>query len=75
MKYDNLRNGTRLRVKVRYKDNGAPALVTQTEGEGDGTGRAVVEFEQPKRSLTPGQSVVFYEGDDVVGGGIIDTVD
>lgn len=75
MKYENLRNGMRLRVKVRYKDGGAPALVTQTEGGGDGTGRAVVEFEQPKRSLTPGQSVVFYEGDDVVGGGIIDAVD
>jgi tRNA-uridine 2-sulfurtransferase len=74
MKYDNLREGKKFRVKVRYKDEGAPALVTQTGGAGDGTGTAVVRFDEPKRSLTPGQSVVFYEGNDVVGGGIIDRI-
>lgn len=74
MKYEHLRAGKRFRVKVRYKDDGAFALVTQTGGEGDGTGNAIVEFEEPKRSLTPGQSVVFYENDDVVGGGVISSV-
>jgi tRNA-specific 2-thiouridylase len=32
------------------------------------------EFDENRRAITPGQSVVFYEGDDVVGGGIIDEV-
>jgi tRNA-uridine 2-sulfurtransferase len=75
MKYATLRDGKRLRVKVRYKDQGAPALVTHIDGEGDGLGKVKVEFEEPKRSLTPGQSVVFYEGDDVVGGAIIQSVE
>jgi tRNA-specific 2-thiouridylase len=39
-----------------------------------GGGKARVEFESPRRAMTPGQSVVFYEDDDVVGGGIIDEV-
>ena len=30
-----------------------------------------VIFDIPKKSITPGQSAVFYEGDDVIGGGII----
>lgn len=31
-----------------------------------------VRFEEPQRAVTPGQSVVFYDGDTVVGGGIIE---
>jgi tRNA-specific 2-thiouridylase len=34
-------------------------------------GRAEVRFEEPQRAITPGQSVVWYQGDLVVGGGII----
>ncbi|HLP17019.1 MAG TPA: aminomethyltransferase beta-barrel domain-containing protein [Bacteroidota bacterium] len=33
-----------------------------------------MDFTAPRRSITPGQSVVFYEGDDMVGGAVIDTV-
>ncbi len=74
IKYDNLRSGKRLTVKIRYKDADEAALVTQIEGEGDGEGIVHVQFDTPKRAITSGQSVVFYEGDDVVGGAIIDEI-
>ena len=75
IKYDNLRSGKRLNVKIRYKDTDEAALVTQVEGNGDGEGIAKVTFDVPKRAITPGQSVVFYEADDVVGGAIIDSIE
>lgn len=75
IKYDSLRSGKRLNVKIRYKDTDEAALVTQVEGNGDGEGIARVKFDAPKRAITPGQSVVFYEGDDVVGGAIIDSIE
>jgi tRNA-specific 2-thiouridylase len=52
-------------VKVRYKSPAAPARV---HVEGD---EIVVDFEKPLRAITPGQAVVIYDGDCVVGGGII----
>jgi len=39
-----------------------------------GEGRIRVVFDEPRRAMTPGQSVVLYEGDDVVGGAVIDSV-
>ena len=36
------------------------------------TGRAELEFDTPQTAITPGQAVVFYEGDEVLGGGWID---
>ena len=72
IKYDSLREGKRLTVKIRYKDTDESALVTQLDGSGNGEGRVTIEFEKPKRAITPGQSVVFYEGEDLVGGAIID---
>ena len=44
----------------------APALLTPLA---DGTAR--VDFDAPQRSITPGQAVVFYDGDLVLGGGTI----
>lgn len=58
----------RVWAKVRYKDDGAPALLIP-DGEG-----VILAFDAPRRALTPGQSTVWYDGDHVVGGGIIDEV-
>ncbi len=53
-------------VKIRYKDPGAPATLTMA---GD---RVKVSFHVPVSGIAPGQSAVFYDGEDVVGGGFID---
>ena len=42
------------------------------EPQGDGT--VAIHFSEPQRAVTPGQSIVFYEGDAVLGGGSIDRV-
>ena len=55
-------------VKIRYKDPGSFArLYPQPEGG------VRVEFEQPQWAVTPGQSVVFYQKDVVLGGGVIES--
>jgi tRNA-specific 2-thiouridylase len=63
-----LSDGMPVYAKIRYKDQASPARVFS---EGDREFRVV--FEEPKRAITPGQSVVLYEGDDIVGGGIIES--
>ncbi len=55
-------------VKTRYSAKEVPATVYPS---GDGTHTARVVFDVPVRALTPGQAAVFYEGDTVLGGGII----
>jgi len=55
-------------AKVRYK---APEVAAELRS---GDGRAEVRFTKPQSAITPGQSVVFYQGDVVLGGGIIDAV-
>jgi tRNA-specific 2-thiouridylase len=54
-------------VRVRYRGDDVPAVV---EPSADGTG-ARVEFRRPERAIAPGQSVVFYRGDELLGGGRI----
>lgn len=53
-------------AKIRYNHRGARAVVRKT-----GPDEAEVIFEEPVRAVTPGQAVVFYDGDYVVGGGTI----
>ncbi|MCI5687786.1 MAG: tRNA 2-thiouridine(34) synthase MnmA, partial [Emergencia sp.] len=59
-------DGMRLNAKIRYAHKGAPCMV-YPEPEG----KVRVVFEEPQRAITPGQSVVFYDGDLVAGGGVI----
>jgi tRNA-specific 2-thiouridylase len=56
-------------AKIRYKQKESPATISPL-----GHGSVVVRFERPQRAITPGQAVVFYNGDVVVGGGVIGTV-
>lgn len=58
---------TPVAVKIRYKAVGAAARVCPLPN-----GRAEVVFAEPQRAITPGQGAVFYDGDEVLGGGIID---
>lgn len=67
-KYPELRPARAVRACVRYKDEGAEAVAESLP-----EGRLRVEFSTPRRAITPGQSVVLYEGDDLVGGGVIET--
>ncbi len=53
-------------AKIRYNAAPVEAVITPLDG-----GRVRTDFLKPQRAVTPGQSVVFYEGDLVVGGGVI----
>ncbi|MDP6070117.1 MAG: tRNA 2-thiouridine(34) synthase MnmA [SAR202 cluster bacterium] len=54
-------------AKIRYKSMHAAATLTP------GDGAAELKFDSPQRAVTPGQAVAFYDGEEVVGGGIIET--
>lgn len=61
-------------AKIRYNSNEARAVVrTSTSSVESPLGGSVAKviFDQPQRAVTPGQSVVFYQGEEVIGGGII----
>ncbi|MBI5192846.1 MAG: tRNA 2-thiouridine(34) synthase MnmA [Nitrospirae bacterium] len=56
----------KLFAKIRYRNTPVPVLVRPVDGEG-----VEVVFENPQQAITPGQSIVFYDNDEVIGGGII----
>jgi len=53
-------------AKIRYRHPGAPCSVRAVDG------KIEVRFDQPQRSVTPGQALVLYEGNEVLGGGWIE---
>lgn len=57
----------RCEAKIRYRADAAPAVVTPV-----GEGEVHVAFDTPQSAVTPGQAVVFYEGDRVLGGAWIE---
>lgn len=70
MAIERLEGRTRVMAKTRSRAEEAPAWI---EPSNDGrAGRVHVTFESPQRALTPGQAIVFYDGDVVVGGGTLD---
>ena len=65
IKYEKISDGMEALTKIRYKDPGTMSSISQT-GE-----TIKVEFFKKVTGVAPGQSAVFYEGDDVIGGGFI----
>ena len=59
-------------VKTRYRQEDVPCTVTPIENSAKGEYQ--VKFDEQQSSVTPGQSVVFYQDDVCLGGGIIDTL-
>ena len=65
IKYAGIQDGMEASVKIRYRDGGTNSFLFN-----DPAGVRVC-FNQQAKGIAPGQSAVFYEGDDVIGGGII----
>ena len=65
-KYDFLPNGMEATTQIRYNDAGSLALLSNHKEN-----TVKVEFLSNVKGVAPGQSAVFYEGDDVIGGGLI----
>jgi tRNA-specific 2-thiouridylase len=60
-----VRQPYRCRAKIRYRQSDQSCMIDYQEG------RCRVRFDQPQRAVTPGQSVVLYDGDVCLGGGVI----
>lgn len=66
MSIPELQGERRVTAKIRYSHQGASCSIRMT-----GEDEVECRFEEPVRAITPGQAVVFYDGDIVVGGGTI----
>jgi len=65
MKHDGITDGMEAVTKIRYKDKGSLSNLY------NGNGGIHVNFYEDAKGVAPGQSAVFYDGEDVIGGGII----
>lgn len=66
MSVKELTQPVRMRAKIRYNHRGEYCTVQRQEGD-----RFIAVFEKPVRAATPGQAIVFYDGEYVAGGGTI----
>lgn len=64
----NVGDSVRCEAKIRYNHDPQPAVVTRS-----GADEISVRFDEPQSAVTPGQAVVMYHGDEVLGGGWIDS--
>jgi len=64
--FDVLEKEMHVTAKLRYRHNAQPATIFPLEN-----GNVKIVFDEPQRAASPGQAAVFYDGDLVVGGGII----
>ncbi len=64
--FDSLQSEMQVYSKLRYRHNAAKSKIKALEN-----GDVEIIFREPQRAASPGQSAVFYDGDTVVGGGII----
>ncbi|TZE83494.1 tRNA 2-thiouridine(34) synthase MnmA [Calorimonas adulescens] len=64
--FDRLDKEIQVNAKIRYKSEESPATISPSED-----GNVIVKFFKRQRAITPGQAIVFYDGDIMVGGGTI----
>ena len=62
----------RVSAQIRHRHQAAPAKVRRTVDPAKAGRHGELEFDAPQTAMTPGQAVVFYEGEEVLGGGWID---
>ncbi len=65
IKYASIQEPLEAITKIRYKDAGAHSTIVQEDG------LMKVEFHHAVSGIAPGQSAVFYEGNDLLGGGFL----
>jgi tRNA-specific 2-thiouridylase len=66
-----LTSSMRVRAKIRHRHEPAWATLEPAHDAPAGTDEVIATFDEPQRAVTPGQSAVFYNDDEVVGGGWI----
>lgn len=66
MAIEDLKDEMEVVAKIRYSHQGSPCVVKRV-----GEDEVLCTFKEPQRAITPGQAVVFYDGEYVVGGGTI----